>query len=122
MKSADWGFLLGCIPFRIVLAYAAYHLIDRNQGNQGNQRWLRRILMAFTFLVGTGFLVYYARGTAGLGATPDNVWWDSYRPLHAINYLMFTACAYYRIPNASAFLVWDILLGLFLYGQHKCRQ
>ena len=114
MKTPDWAFLFGCIPFRIALAYAAYQLVEKPSSS-----WLRRVLIAFTAIVGLGFLVYYTRGPAGFGATPEHVWWHQYRPLHALNYLMFTISAIYRLPYASAWLIWDVVLGLILYGQHK---
>ena len=101
-------FILGCIPARLALAYAA----SKNLFSP----WLQT-----TFLViGFGFLSLYATNSRlnapeGGGVT----WWAPYRAVHGILYLAAAAMLFLNKPaDAGRIVLVDTLLGL-LIALHK---
>ena len=97
-------FILGCIPTRLGLAYAA----SKNLFSP----WLQTMF----FLIGLGFLSLYATNSRlnapeGGGVT----WWAPYRVVHGLLYLAAAAMLYLNKPADAGRIVFiDTLLGLLI--------
>ena len=97
-------FILGCIPARLGLAYAA----SRNLFSP----WLQ---VAF-LVIGFGFITLYASNSRlsapeGGGTT----WWSPYRIVHGLMYIAASALLYLNKPADSGRVVFiDTLLGLLI--------
>lgn len=97
-------FILGCIPTRLGLAYAA----SRNLFSP----WLQ---VAF-LVIGFGFITLYVSNSRlsapeGGGVT----WWAPYRIVHGLMYLAASALLYLNKPADAGRVVFiDTLLGLLI--------
>ena len=97
-------FILGCIPTRLGLAYAA----SKNLFSP----WLQ---VAF-LVIGIGFITLYASNSRlsapeGGGIT----WWSPYRIVHGLMYLAASALLYLnKSADAGRVVFIDTLLGLLI--------
>jgi hypothetical protein len=97
-------FILGCIPARLGLAYAA----SKNLFSP----WLQTAFL----VIGLGFLSLYASNSRlnapeGGGVT----WWAPYRIVHGLLYLAAAALLYLKKPADAGRVVFiDTLLGLLI--------
>ena len=97
-------FILGCVPARLALAYAA----SKNLFSP----WLQTML----FAIGLGFISLYATNSRlnapeGAGVT----WWAPYRIVHGLMYLAAAAMLYLNKPvDAGRVVLIDTLLGVLI--------
>ena len=101
-------FLIGCMGARFGLTALA-----RNPANL-QYMWM------FTLPVALGFLYIYATGARKTGAETMGapIWWNDLRPVHGALYLLFSAMAINRDPNAWKVLLFDTVLGLTAFLIH----
>lgn len=105
-------FLIGCIGTRSLVTLVAK-----------NRRDLLPKLSILAAIVAAGFLVIYVfklRET-GREVFGEKIWWNDYRPLHALLYGLFsyTAISANYSSESWKFLAADTLLGLLLFIKHQ---
>lgn len=114
--SKVYLFLFGCIGVRTLLAMLAYKI---------NVKYLPYLGM-FAVFVAFGLLFHFIFGTRKTGqessAENNRIWWNNYRPLHALMYLLFAYLAFQKDHRAYVFLVTDVLLALVLYSLYKTNN
>jgi hypothetical protein len=103
-------FLGLCIPIRSFLIFLAYKF-------KNNTKYLK--IMGLILLVpAIGFLYIYVTNSRKTGGEVfgGNIWWNDLRPIHGLNYLMFSICALsnnkYMNNNAWKLLLIDVFIGL----------
>lgn len=106
MLVRNLTFLIGCIGTRILLAWLAY----------AYPAYLP-IMAIFAFAIAVGFTVIYVKGWRKTGAEVmgGKLWWNSLRPVHALNYALFGVLALAGgalARHAWVVLAFDVLLGL----------
>ena len=103
-------FLGLCIPVRLLLVYLAESL-----KNDSNYLKLMGLILLGPAL---GFLYIYVTNSRKTGAEVfgGKIWWNDLRPIHGINYLMFSIFALsnnkYMNNNAWKLLLIDVFIGL----------
>lgn len=120
-------FLAGCIPTRLLLAFLAYYFLNLKTQNKN----LLFILSIITFLIGLSFIIIYEKGwrKTGLETGGKEIWWNNYRPVHGIIYLIFSILTFIYILNISnpsysilkhiwLLLLLDVLIGIFAFSKH----
>jgi hypothetical protein len=67
-----------------------------------------------------GFLYLYFSGARKVGPETfgQPIWWNKFRIIHGILYLLFSFYAINRYANAYLFLLYDTLIGLALFLGH----
>ncbi len=109
-------FLIGCIGTRTLLAFLAYKLSPEHLPYLG----------FFAFLVGLGLIYNYlfdTRIVAPESSDENNkVWWNNFRPIHGILYLLFAYFATVKDKNSYVFLVLDVLIALLLFVLYKTNN
>jgi hypothetical protein len=111
-------FLIGCIGTRASLVYISKNYSKNNK--------VKNLLLIFSLLVSTGFLVIYFKGLRKTGTETfgANIWWNQLRPLHAFLYLLFAISLYKEYEFAWIFLLLDVIIGLLaftLYHYSECN-
>jgi hypothetical protein len=103
-------FLGLCIPVRLFLVYLAESL-----KNDSNYLKLMGLILLGPAL---GFLYIYFTNSrkTGVEVFGGKIWWNDLRPVHGINYLMFSIFALsnnkYMNNNAWKLLLIDVFIGL----------
>jgi hypothetical protein len=102
-------FYLGCIPTRLVFAYLGY-MVNHNQ----TSKEIRNLFLSTTLAIGIGFLMIYMMGwrKTGLEVGGGKIWWNSLRPIHSLNYLLFTLGSLMGWENAWWILLLDVVIGI----------
>ncbi len=107
-------FVVGCLGARLALAVAAL-LVSR--------AWLR-VLAVCGAGIALGFMVLYLTGWRRSGPETGGapIWWNALRPVHALLYATFAACAWagQRRAAAAALLV-DVALGAWAWAVQRAR-
>jgi hypothetical protein len=101
-------FLLGCIPFRILLAYIAFSFPNN------------KLLTIFASIIGISFFMIYATGMrkTGIETGGKPIWWNQWRPVHGFLYLLFAILNMMNIRNAWMILAVDVIVGLIAFSIH----
>tara|TARA_Y100000389_G_scaffold203691_1_gene253054 strand:- start:3550 stop:3924 length:375 start_codon:yes stop_codon:yes gene_type:complete len=103
-------FVFVCLPLRILIAlgllFAAYKKLDK----------LQRAAAVFFLLGGFGFMFrFFTYDEAQRGGAGGKVWWNGWRPVHAVLFWSYAATVFAGSPRiAPLFIVMDTLLGLLL--------
>lgn len=98
-------FFTGCIGSRFLLS-----LITKKYTKY---KWISSI----TFIIGFSFLFIYIfdlRKT-GFEATNNKIWWNKYRPIHGLCYMLFSIFYFNNNKQAWIFLLIDTILGILIY-------
>lgn len=100
-------FLGGCIPTRILLLYIAKNIPIH----------YLPILGYILLLPAIGFLYLFVTGKrqVGLETQGSPVWWQKFRSIHGILYLLFCIYAIKGISFSYIFLLIDVIIGLILF-------
>ena len=109
MNKSILFFLLGCIPFRILMAIAPKIL------NKDYLPYYGLILLA----IALGFLYLYF-GNLRLEAPEagGKTWWANLRIVHGLLYLIAAILAFQSDSNAWIPLAIDVFFGLFSFINH----
>jgi hypothetical protein len=102
-------FLLGCIPARFIIAFLA----------KSYPEYLPYFGL-ISFIIGMGFLIIYVgdyRKTAA-EVFGDKIWWNKWRPLHALLFLAFAYFAFNNNKDAWKLLLVDAVIGLYLFTNY----
>ena len=107
-------FLFLCIGIRILLVYVAKKLKDHI-----NVLYIK-VMGGLLIIIGLGFLYsYFNYKKNDKGAFGGNVWWNSLRSVHGINYLLFGLMALSNnrklYSNAWIVLLIDVCIGLIAF-------
>jgi len=102
-------FLIGCIGSRTALTYIAYSKPEYLQG-----------MSIIAGIIAMGFLSIYMFGLrkTGIEVSGEIIWWNDFRPLHALLWGLFAYFARKQSSNAWKLLGLDTLIGLVLYLNH----
>lgn len=93
---------VGCMIARLSLAYLARVAPVRGLGIMG----------LFAILPAIGFTYLFLSGARKKGAFDQKIWWNPFRPIHAILYGLFAYFAIQGNPSAWIFLFTDAMVGL----------
>lgn len=104
-------FFMGCIPARLLLVYISYFLLNKRK-DEYKEFFL--LFLFITLMIGTGFWTIYGMGwrKTGMEVGGGKIWWNSLRPVHGTNYLLFTLLAYMGWKHAWVFLLVDVVIGI----------
>ena len=108
-------FLGLCIPARLLIAYVAKYLATLSTKLYLKLWGILLLIPAF------GFLYIYSNNlrTTGLEVFGEKIWWNKLRPIHALNYIMFTILAFSNNKqfylNAWLILLFDVIIGLLAF-------
>ena len=110
-------FLGACIPARICLALIAKYLSSVSSSYYKLFGYIL-LLPAFGFL----FLFFTGkRQGVGLETQGGLIWWNKFRLLHGLIYLLFSYNAIFNptFKSAYLFLLFDAFMGLVLFLLHQ---
>lgn len=112
-------FFLGCIPARLLLVYIAYFLLNIEKKDKKDLYSFYSFLL-ITMTIGVGFWTIYGMGwrKTGMEVGGGKIWWNSLRPVHGTNYLLFTLLAYMGWKHAWIFLLADVVIGIVAEWVH----
>ena len=91
------AFFVFCVPIRSLLVYMAF--INRNL----------ELLAVFTFIVSIYWLFISISGLL------SDAWWNPYRIIHAMNYLIFSGLVYLKYKHAYIILLLDLIFGVTVF-------
>jgi hypothetical protein len=115
-------FLIGCIGVRSLIAYTAYYLSTKP--TEKNKKLLN-VLATIAILIGIGFLTIFITGSrkTGIETGGKTIWWNNWRPIFGILWLLFGITALKGVSWCWIFLLLDVILGLtiFIY-EHSYKQ
>ena len=108
-------FLGGCIPARVGLALIAKYL--------SSSPYLYKLFGLILLLPAFGFLYLFFTGQrqgTGVETQGELIWWNKFRVLHGILYLLFSYNAIFNPGFKSAYLLLllDAFIGLTLFLLH----
>jgi hypothetical protein len=102
-------FLFVCFPARVLLAYFAKNIPS----------YYLPFFSLLTFVIGVQFIRHYIKNEPKIGFFGSNVWWENYRLIHGIDFLLFSVAAFFKNKNAWLFLLLDAILGLLFFIYEK---
>ena len=107
MENKIKPFFMVCVPLRLFLVYIAYILPLNKLKYMGYLMLLPFVGFGYSFLK-------YKKGDKG--AFGGNVWWNKYRLVHSINYLIFALIAINMNPKSYLVLLFDVILGIGFFS------
>ena len=102
-------FMFVCLPARFLLAFLAYKI---------NLYYLP-FLSIISFFIGVQFIRHYIKNEPKIGFFGSTVWWENYRLIHGIDYLLFSLAAFFKNKNAWFFLLLDAIFALIFFMYEK---
>lgn len=75
------------------------------------------ILGYITLIPAIGFISLYLTDSrkTGLEVKGKSIWWNKFRPIHGILYLLFAIYAIKKESNSWIILLIDVIIGIILY-------
>ena len=112
-------FLGGCIPARLCLALLAKYL-----SSSSSYSYYYKLFGYILLLPAFGFLYLFFTGKRqGVGPETQGelIWWNKFRILHGLIYLLFSYNAIFNqtFKSAYLFLLFDAFMGLVLFLLHQ---
>ncbi len=112
-------FLGACIPARIGLALIAKYL-----SSSSSNAFYYKLFGLILLIPAIGFLYLFFTGKrqgTGLETQGELIWWNKFRLLHGIIYLLFSYNAIFNPGFKSAYLLLllDACIGLILFLLHQ---
>tara|TARA_B110000444_G_C18376033_1_gene382635 strand:- start:74 stop:451 length:378 start_codon:yes stop_codon:yes gene_type:complete len=101
------GFLLLCIPIRIVFVFIAKSINEKYLPYLGYLSILPALGFAYIFIFGKR-----KKGGETFG---EKIWWNNLRPLHSILYFIFAYLAFKKSNKAYVLLLLDVIIGFFSF-------
>ena len=113
MGRIAW-FLVGCIGTRLALVWVAWWLGAAHTEWLPTAGWI-------ALLPAVGFMAIWSLGLRRTGGEVlgERIWWDAWRPLHALFWGAFAAAAISGHTWAWQILLADVLLGLGVWIHHR---
>ena len=109
-------FLLLCIPTRLILVFLAKHLKGTNL----------KILATILLIPAIGFLYLFFSGKRQSGAEVfgSEIWWNDLRPIHGLNYLVFSVLVLTGVWSDKAWIIllFDVVLGLLAFFTYHYKN
>ena len=109
-------FLLLCIPARILLVFLAKFL----------KGYSLKILATVLLIPAFGFLYLFLSGKRKTGGEVfgSNIWWNDLRPIHGLNYLLFSTLVLSGVwvSKAWGILLFDVVLGFIAFLIYHYRN
>lgn len=110
--NLKYSFLMKCLSVRILLAIISKYIPLDYLPYAGYLALLPFIGFTYIYLSGSR----QNKGFAG-----GKVWWNNYRPIHGILYLLFALYAIKKKPFAWIILLVDALIGLIAWSIHHYK-
>ena len=102
-------FLIFCIPARILLVFLAKFL----------KGYSLKILAIVLLIPAFGFLYLFLSGKRKTGGEVfgSDIWWNDLRPIHGLNYLLFSTLVLSGVwvSKAWVILLFDVALGFLAF-------
>ena len=98
------AFFVFCVPIRSLLVYIAF--INRTFDSKADKI---QLLAVFTFIVSIYWLFISISGLL------SDAWWNPYRIIHAMNYLIFSGLVYLKYKHAYIILLLDLIFGVTVF-------
>ncbi len=109
-------FLLLCIPARLILVFLAKVLKGFNL----------KILATILLIPAFGFLYLFFSGKRPTGGEVfgNKIWWNDLRPIHGLNYLVFSVLVFSGVWANKAWLIllFDVVLGLIAFLAYHSKN
>ena len=109
-------FLLLCIPARILLVFLGKILKGTNL----------KILATILLIPAFGFLYLFFSGKRQSGAEVfgSEIWWNDLRPIHGLNYLVFSVLVLSGVWTDKAWIIllFDVVLGLLAFFTYHYKN
>ena len=122
-KERMLTFLIGCLGTRSLLAYIAYYAEDNNIDS------LQILLGVLAIFIGIGFITIWLFGNELANDQlkvwkdkDDKLWWNNFRIVHGIIYILFGIFSLMEIQGAYKLLIIDLILGLLLWIMHHIKM
>ena len=93
-----------CILVRFSFAYFVSRLYDSK---------LRYLFVVFFFMISLGFVFNYISKIRTYGAFGQKIWWDAYRPIHALLYGLAAILLLYRHKYTYTLILIDTIIGVY---------
>ncbi len=103
-------FLGGCIPMRLFLVYLAKTIPLKYLPYLGAAHLLPAIGFIYLFITG--------KRITGVETQGAPIWWQRFRIMHGLIYLLFAYYAINQVAAAYQILLADVCLGLSLFLWH----
>ena len=121
------AFFVICVPVRIFLVYIAIvnRIVSKSISDESDKAEVEnnkditdktskiKLLAIFTFVVAIYWLFISFSGLL------SGIWWNPYRIIHAINYLIFSGLVYLEYEYAYIILLLDLLFGITVFILHN---
>ena len=107
-------FLFGCIGSRLALVWMAWCVGAKQPA------WLE-VAGWIALLPAAGFMAIWFLGLrrTGVEVSGERIWWDAWRPLHALFWGAFAVAAISGRAWAWQILLVDVLVGLGVWIHHR---
>ena len=102
-------FLFVCLPARVLLAYFAKNISS----------YYLPFFSLITFVIGIQFIRHYIKNEPKVGFFGSVAWWENYRLVHGLNFLLFSLAAFFKNKKAWLFLLLDAILALLFFIYEK---
>lgn len=99
-----------CILIRLLLTYTTY----KNYNN--NYRYL---LIIFYLISSIGLLYNYIKNNRIIGVFGETVWWQNYRLIHSVIYIIVCILLFYKYKCSWKLLLLSVIIAI--YGHIKNR-
>jgi hypothetical protein len=107
------GFLLLCIPVRIIFVLVAKNI---------NKKYLPYFgYIGLIISIGFAYIYIFGKRKTGAETFGEKIWWNHLRPIHSLLYLIFAYLAINNKDTAYIPLFLDVTVGLvsFLIYHYK---
>jgi len=96
-----------CVIVRFLLAILAKYV---------DKKYLQ-IMGYIALLPAIGFISIYLTDSrkTGIEVGGKKIWWNKFRPIHGVLYLLFAIYAIKQEPTAWVVLLLDVIIGIILY-------
>ena len=113
MQRSIWLFLCGCIPLRLLFAYAA---------KTTDPKFLPYFaLLAILPMIGWLTIYFVSPRLTGPEVSGGVIWWNDLRIVHALLYLLFIIYALQKKPFSYIALLVDVFVGLLAFTLYHTK-
>lgn len=104
-------FLILCLGVRLCIALIAKNLSIK----------ALKLSAIPAAIIGLAFISIYTFDLRKTGIEAGGkIWWNSYRPIHGLHYILYAILALNGYKNAWMILLFDVFVGLFAWVNKYC--
>ena len=105
MKLVNLLYIGCCLPIRFSFVLIAKYIPNK----------YLPLLGCVALTISIGFFYQAIRNNRNTGAFGQPVWWQHYRPIHALTYLVAASLAFARHKMTYLPLLIDVIIGILVY-------